>query len=119
MRLRDNLADPGTDIDASDMPGYQTRVPVVRWDPVPGASSYEVQVAAWTGSTCSWAALPQYVRTTAVAEWSPLSAPTGNPIVWQGAVAADIYPQVTPGTHCFRVRARSDRAAGNQEVWGD
>ena len=55
VRTRDNLADPGTDLDTGTA-GYQTEVPVVRWDPVPGAASYEVQVATWTGSACSWAA---------------------------------------------------------------
>ena len=33
MRMRDNLSDPGTDF--SNDAGYQTQVPVVRWDPVP------------------------------------------------------------------------------------
>jgi hypothetical protein len=116
LRMRDNLGDPGTDVDAGTA-GYQTRVPVVRWDPVPGASSYELQITNWTGTTCAWATA-FYLRTTAVTEWSPLARPGGNPVVWQGAVAQD-FPPLTPGTYCFRVRARSDRAAGNQEVWGD
>ena len=47
--MRDNLADPGTDLDTGTA-GYQTEVPVVRWDPVPGAASYELQIADWTGS---------------------------------------------------------------------
>jgi hypothetical protein len=116
LRARDNLADPGADVD-SGTAGYQTRVPVVRWDPVPGASSYEVQVADWTGLACSWATA-DYVKKTSVPEWSPLANTTDNPIVWQGTLAKDSTP-ITPGTYCFRVRARSDRAAGNQEVWGD
>jgi hypothetical protein len=116
IRMRDNLADPGTDIDAGTA-GYQTRVPVVRWDPVPGAASYEVQVAAWTGAACSWAT-SDYLKKTAVPEWTPLGNTIHNPIVWQGALAKD-SPALAPGTYCFRVRARSDRAVGNQEVWGD
>ena len=59
-----------------------------------------------------------YLRKTSVPEWAPLSSPGGNPVNWQGALATDSIP-LTPGTYCFRVRARSDRAAGNQEVWGD
>ena len=47
-----------------------------------------------------------------------MSPAGGNPVVWQGTLAADL-PALTPGTYCFRVRARSDRAAGNEEVWGD
>ena len=69
LRMRDNLADPGTDVDPAA--GYQTRVPVVRWDPVPGASSYEVQVADWNGAACLWAST-LYLKKTAVTEWTPL-----------------------------------------------
>jgi hypothetical protein len=116
VHVRDNLADPGTDIDAGTA-GYQTQVPVVRWDPVPGASSYEVQVAGWTGSACSWAT-STYIKKTSVTEWTPLGGTTLNPVVWQGLLAQDTIP-ITPGTWCFRVRARSDRDSSSQEVWGD
>jgi hypothetical protein len=116
LRMRDNLLDPGTDVDPGTT-GYQTRVPVVRWDPVPGAASYEVQVADWTGVACSWAT-SDYVKKTSVTEWAPLGSTSSNPVVWQGTLATDL-PRLTPGTYCFRVRARSDRAPVNQEVWGD
>ncbi|HSC50425.1 MAG TPA: hypothetical protein VLD16_09200 [Gaiellaceae bacterium] len=118
LRLRDNLSDPGTDLD-SGTAGYQTRVPVVRWDPVPGAASYEIQVAGWTGSACAWAVTPAYIKKSSVPEWSPLANTNSNPVNWQGTLAEDTLPIITPGTWCFRVRARSDRAVGNQEVWGD
>jgi hypothetical protein len=118
VRMRDNLSDPGTDIDTGTA-GYQTKVPVVRWDPVPGAASYEVQVVPYVGSACDWTDLG-HVRKTSVTAWSPLSSPTGNPVVWQGNLASDFgAAKIVPGTWCFRVRARSDRATGNQEVWGD
>jgi hypothetical protein len=116
LRMRDNLADPGTDID-SGTAGYQTQVPVIRWDPVPGASSYEVQVAGWTGSACSWAT-STFVKKTSVPEWTPFGQTTKNPVVWQGSLAQDSTP-IAPGTWCFRVRARSDRDSSSQEVWGD
>jgi hypothetical protein len=118
LRMRDNLADPGTDVDPVAA-GYQTRVPVVRWDPVPGAASYEVQVAGWNGAACSWAST-SYLKKTSVTEWTPLGYPgLNNPAPWQGTVAADSFPTVDPGTYCFRVRARSDRSPINQEIWGD
>ena len=44
MHMRDNLADPGTDVDAGTA-GYQTQVPIVKWDSVPGASAYLIDVA--------------------------------------------------------------------------
>ena len=116
LRMRDNVVDPGADVDPGTT-GYQTRVPVVRWDPVPGAASYEIQVAGWTGVACSWATA-DYIKKTSVTEWTPLASTNSNPIVWQGTLAKDL-PPLTPGTYCFRVRARSDRAPVNQEVWGD
>jgi hypothetical protein len=46
--------------------------------------------------------------------------PSINPVIWQGTLAVDSgVSKITPGNWCFRVRARSDRAASNQEVWGD
>src|SRR4029453_2658350 len=42
-----------------------------------------------------------------------------DPAPWQGTLAEDVLPVITPGDYCFRVRARADRAPGNQEVWGD
>jgi hypothetical protein len=115
VRMRDNLVDPGTDQDALTA-GYQTEVPVVRWDPVPGAASYEVQLADWNGTACLWAT-SDYVKKTSVPEWSPLGNTIYNPVVWQGTLAED--PPLGPGDFCFRVRARADRAPVNQEVWGD
>jgi len=99
LRMRDNLADPGTDVDTGTA-GYQTRVPVVRWDPVPGAASYEVQVADWdTGTgTCGWATAG-YLKKTSVPEWTPLGLASGNPVVWQGQLAQDIAGLV-PGNLC-------------------
>ena len=57
VRMRDNLADPGTDVDAGTA-GYQTNVPVVRWDPVPGAASYEIQVVRLERHACAGASEP-------------------------------------------------------------
>src|SRR5437773_11647178 len=44
LHMRDNVSDPGTDLDSGAL-GYQTEVPIVTWDAVHGASSYEVDVA--------------------------------------------------------------------------
>jgi hypothetical protein len=118
VRMRDNLADPGTDVDTGTA-GYQTNVPVVRWDPVPGAASYEIEVVPWTGAICDWGISSPYLKKTSVPEWTPLSSTASNPVTWQGTLAEDGVPKVVPGEWCVRVRARADRAAGSQEVWGD
>ncbi|MGZ4318379.1 MAG: hypothetical protein ACXVRD_03525 [Gaiellaceae bacterium] len=121
VHMRDNVTDDpvaaDADHDLSD--GYSTRVPVVAWDPVPGASSYEVQIADWNGTDgCLWATA-SYLKKTSVPEWAPLGHAFANPVIWQGTLAQDTFDELSPSTYCFRVRARADRATGNQEVWGD
>jgi hypothetical protein len=121
LRLRDNLADPGSDADPVTA-GYQTRVPVLRWDPVKGAASYEVDVAPFTSGICDWSANSGHWRVnTAVPFWTPLGSswlgvkPYSDPM----AVSSDTA-SLTPGQgYCARVRARSDRDTANGEVYGD
>jgi len=121
VRMRDNLNDPGTDV--SSDPGYQTRVPVVRWDPVPGASSYEVEVTPFDFGFgfCNWSSNLRWQVKTAVTAWSPLghgltaSPPYGNP----SSVARDLVSLDLDQRYCMRVRARSDRDSSFNEVYGD
>jgi hypothetical protein len=118
LHMRDNLTDDtvqaDTDHDLSN--GYSTLVPVVAWDPVPGASSYEVWVGDWSGSTCLWG--DQYIQQTSVPEWAPQGHPHSNPVSWGGQLSEDGSSALTPGTYCIGVHARSDRAPGNVEVTG-
>jgi uncharacterized membrane protein (UPF0127 family) len=120
VRLRDNTSDPGADTDVA--PGYQTQVPVITWDPVPGAASYQVDVAPYTVSGCFWTAPPSmghWTVTVATNYWAPIG--TG----WNGvkpypdsqSVATDSAP-FAAGKYCARIRARSDRAS-SQDVYGD
>src|SRR5438105_2313456 len=66
---------PGvTDLDLVT-PGYQTQVPIVTWDPVPGASGYEVDVAPYESGVCNWTAPSSdhhWRVDTAVPAWTPL-----------------------------------------------
>ena len=48
LTMRDHLSAPGGDARAV-APGYQTRVPVLGWEPVPGAASYDVDVTLHLG----------------------------------------------------------------------
>jgi hypothetical protein len=122
LRMRDHLADPGTDADTGT-PGYQTEVPVLRWDPVPGAASYEVNVTPYRFGLCDWGAATaeQWRIKTSVPFWSPLG--TG----WVGVkpypdammVATDVSDLIPDQEYCARVRARSDRDSTSQEVYGD
>src|SRR5439155_1383413 len=93
-----------------------------------------------TGTTIATSLSPTTVFKDNVYYWRVRAFdPDGNAGVWnywqdpdthatgftktfdKGTPARDnTYPgPLVPGTYCFRVRARSDRAPGNQEVWGD
>jgi hypothetical protein len=122
VHMRDNTTDATVNADADHnlSNGFQTTAPVVSWDPVPGASSYLVQVYGYSG-TCS--GTPIYTTSTSVTSWTPLAKratafPPPNPFVFS-SVAEDTLPTLTPGTYCFSVRARSDRAGSDQGFVGD
>ena len=122
--MRDNLADPGVDQDPGTS-GYQTQVPIVTWNPVHGATSYELDVAPVKSGVCNWnpSLLDRShfwrVR-TAVNAWTPLGdhwngiKPYSDPL----SLGTD-SSSLTPGSYCVRVRARSDRDSGSHEVYGD
>jgi protein-S-isoprenylcysteine O-methyltransferase Ste14 len=116
LRMRDNVADPGTD--ASEDPGFQTAVPIVAWDPVPNASSYDVEVTPFLGGHCDWSPT---LRTdfwkvrTATTAWTPLgSAWNGRvPFSSWSTLAVDTGKRLQAGvSYCVRVRPR-DGASTN------
>jgi hypothetical protein len=122
LRLRDNLSDPGSDVDGV-APGYQTNVPIVTWDPVPGASSYEVDVFPFESGLCNWSSsgVDHWHSTTATNAWTPLGHSWNNikpyadarQVAWEGRRLLDA------SEYCVRVRARSDRDTANAEVYGE
>jgi len=119
LHLRDHLADPGTDADPGTA-GYQTQVPILAWDPVPGASSYFVEVAPYTSSICNWGISAWRVNTS-VPFWTPLGSGWNNikPYPDPMAVAYD-FESIDPNqAYCARVRARGERDSILGEVYGD
>jgi protein-S-isoprenylcysteine O-methyltransferase Ste14 len=122
VRMRDNLTDPGSDVDPVT-PAYDTRVPLITWDPVPGAASYQVEVTLMGSLDCNWTSPTSHwvVNTTANA-WSPLGSgwnrnqPYPDPM----PVAHDGFDSLTAGkSYCARVRARSNRDSDRRDVYGD
>ena len=120
-RMRDNLADPGTDLDVAA--GYQTQVPIIRWDPVPGAASYQVEVAPYQAGACNWTATPlvKWSVTTATIAWTPLGSGWNSVKPYPDArPVANEFAALQAGTsYCARVRARSDRDTATADVYGD
>jgi hypothetical protein len=110
--LQDLMADPPA-----------TSIPLVRWDPVPGASSYQVVVAPWTYGVCNWTTADStrlWNNMTATTGWTPLSYD------WTGRVPGGVsYPRATADrnkrlrdgeSYCVRVLARADRDGKNGEI---
>lgn len=119
LRLRDNLADPATDLGGGTVATVET--PVVTWEPIKGATSYEVQVAPFQ-SGCNWTSGGRRDFLTASTAWTPLSPRTNGRV--PGGVAFEAPASDSPllsdgGTYCVRVAARSDRTATGDEVVSD
>ncbi len=122
LHMRDNLNDPGVDQDTGTA-GYQTHVPVLTWNPVHGASSYEVDVAPYELGNCNWSALPSdhhWDVFTAVNAWTPLGDGWNfvQPYPDNLTVANELI-NLAAGTYCARVHARTDRDTANNDVYGD
>jgi hypothetical protein len=124
LHMRDT-SDPGTDLD-DGTPGYQTQLPIVTWDPVPGASSYLVNVGHYDAGIdhCDFgpASNARWLSTTASTYWTPLGqAPSSKPIAGGPGTSSD-QPGLTPGEpYCVQVRARSGRVnnLSSGDVLGD
>ena len=126
LRVRDSQADRTPAVGASGFP--TTDSPVIEWDPVPGAASYEVRVAPWEApGFCNWTENapgkpPAKTFLTATTAWTQLAprvagSPVGNAFPF---VANDLFWNLFPNTsYCVRVRARADRDPKFAEVVSD
>jgi hypothetical protein len=116
LRVRDNH---GSDLAG----GSVTSSPIVDWDPVPGASSYEVRVVPWSGG-CDWNAssavswgTPQLVETSGTA-WTPLAPTATTPVPFSG-VANELDRLFDGRSYCARVRARAGTDTTSKRVVSD
>jgi large repetitive protein len=123
LRLRDNLGDPLNGADPATVPyPLSTGVPILTWNPVPGASSYQVDVTPFESGACNWSAPNHWVKMTSSTSWTPLGwgwngvKPFPNP----AAVATESQSLVSGGSYCARVRPvdRASTSAG-PTVFGD
>jgi hypothetical protein len=85
---------------------FETSVPIVAWDPVPGASAYEVEVTVFTGG-CDWTSRERWRSVTATTAWTPLGSgwngtkPYSSPL----NVSFDFLNPVAGHAYCVRVTA--------------
>ncbi|MCW3066304.1 MAG: hypothetical protein JWN32_3476, partial [Solirubrobacterales bacterium] len=108
------LADNGGELSV----GATTAAPVARWDDVPGASSYEVQMGPYQGGGCDYApslTSQSWDMRTATTAFNPLApartaSPTPAGSAYTQGVGLDGNKRMISGqAYCVRVRARSDR----------
>jgi hypothetical protein len=98
-------------------------MPIVTWDPVPGASRYQIDVVPRSGSSCNYgvAVDDKWSVYTAVPSWTPLGAnrnTAANPFPNQQDISSDSKPMVAGNTYCVRVRPEMDRVGINEPLFG-
>jgi hypothetical protein len=98
LRLRDNHGDIAG--------GSSTESPVVAWDPVPGAASYDVRVVPYTGVFCD-TGHPTWEVTTATTAWTPLASGGTSPVFDVSATIENNGKLVDGASYCVAVRARA------------
>lgn len=109
----------GTALPTSGAAPVSTDTPIVTWDPVPGASRYEIQVVPHNSIGCEWSAasMAPYVAETASTAWTPLGDVASHigPSSWP-TPQYTIKPLPTDTAYCVRVLARSDNDAHGGQV---
>jgi hypothetical protein len=116
LRLRDNVSE-------SLAAGSTTSSPVIAWDRVPGASSYEVQVVPVDGG-CNWSeptlSSERWDTQTSSTAWTALGNMLTTPIDPGKPFEKDIFKQYVDGrSYCVRVRSRGATDTSNQRVVGE
>jgi hypothetical protein len=109
LRIRDNFTDPVGSYPVS------TDNPILQWDPVPGASSYEVQLLGWNGSECDLLG-PVVDSVVYGLAWAPTAGPPGGhvgPTTWPNAHGSNLGT----GSYCVRVLAQSQNDNGFISDW--
>ena len=89
-------------------PDFETSTPIVAWDPVPGASSYEVEVVPHSGAGCQWSSTSEHWKsTTSATTWTPLGSGWNRVKPFQAslAVSSDTPAMVAGHSYCVRVTA--------------
>lgn len=118
LHLRTNL---------SDSSSASTDSPIVAWDPVPGAASYDIEVVPYHDVTpgngvddpfCDRGD-PDWKVTTSSTAWTPLASGGNSPIFGKGATTEPNGLLRSGESYCVAVRARAGTSTGATRVTGD
>lgn len=109
------------------MPGSTTDTPIVLWDPVPGAASYQVVTTPFTSGACNWSAstVVRFEDETTTTGWTPLGwtrdsgadpVNIGTPPESDGVTHLDVGQD-----YCVRVRPvdKASVGTGGPVIYGD
>jgi hypothetical protein len=107
--------------------GSTVAAPIVLWDPVPGASGYQVIVTRFDAGACDWSASTstRWEKDTTTTGWTPLGWARGtnaDPLGIGKAPSDDLITHLDTGaSYCVRVRPidRSSKSNGGPEIFGD
>src|SRR5262249_19668560 len=96
--------------------------PMLVWNPVPGASAYDLDVFNMTGANCDLTlAKTHWHVITPLTAWSPLGTGHGSlPYPATGATfEADSTKLVNNQHYCIRIRAEGDADTAGARIYGD
>ncbi len=105
--------------DMTDVGSDSSRTPVIMWDPVMGASEYQVEIDPFQSGSCN-SSNHYGVFTTAVPAWAPQGSLAGqSPAIGNaGGASTDSNLLLNGQGYCVQVRA-IDTDAGGNPVFGD
>jgi hypothetical protein len=104
--------------DMTDVGSNSQTMPVIEWDPVMGASYYQLEIDNYDGNGCD-ESNPYGHYTVANTAWSPLASASGAPVVGNaGPRGGDQDSFVPAGNYCVKLRA-VDTDSANNAVPGD
>jgi hypothetical protein len=118
--LRDEFGDNG-----GEPPGWATPTPILVWNPVAGASAYDLDVFNMTNGTCDITLADPHQHwhvVTPLTAWTPLGHNhTGQlPYPNSGVSVESDGPALVAGNHyCVRIRAVGETDSTGQRVYGD
>jgi len=109
LRLRDNASDPNDGADPATVPyPLETATPVLAWNPVAGASAYQVDVTPFLAGACDWSfsTTSHWVETVSAPAWTPLGWGWNNvkPFPSPVGVSNENHALNAGWSYCARVR---------------
>ena len=118
LHVRDELSDNG-----SEPPGWSTSSPILVWNRVAGAATYDLDVYTMRSDTgvCDIQSATQDLHvTTPLTAWTPLSNGHASPPYPSSGTSIEEESPLVAGDHyCVRIRAVGESSQSGQPIYGD